>query len=123
MILLVDDNADMRRYVRSILTRYCDVVECSDGQEAWELLHHTDVDLILSDWMMPRLSGPGLLALVRNRNENCYTPFILLSARAGEQERIEGLAATADGLVLFRLDGESLLLKSQGRLSGQTIQR
>ncbi|WP_322005217.1 ATP-binding protein [Paraburkholderia tropica] len=95
-ILLVDDNADMRAYVGSLLASAWQVELAADGAEALERARRTRPDLILADVMMPRLDGFGLLAEVRRDPALREVPVILLSARAGEEARIEGLDAGAD---------------------------
>ncbi|MEO8662748.1 MAG: ATP-binding protein [Bryobacteraceae bacterium] len=95
-ILLADDNSDMRNYVRRLLAELCEVQVVSDGQEALEAVRICRPDLILTDVMMPRLDGFGLLRALRADPELSDIPIIMLSARAGEESRVEGLGAGAD---------------------------
>jgi len=95
-ILLADDNSDMRNYVSRLLAEVCDVDVVSDGQEALEAARLRRPDLILSDVMMPRMDGFGLLQALRADAKLRDIPFIMLSARAGEESRVEGLGAGAD---------------------------
>ena len=95
-ILVVDDNNDMRAYIRSLLSVYADVTACADGEEAFALLQRDPHDLLVSDVMMPKLDGFGLIAKIRADRELRYLPVMLLSARAGEEAKIEGLRAGAD---------------------------
>ncbi|WP_321784625.1 ATP-binding protein [Paraburkholderia sp. J94] len=95
-ILLVDDNADMRAYVGALLSSAWQVELAADGVEALDRARRARPDLILADVMMPRLDGFGLLAEVRRDPALSEVPVILLSARAGEEARIEGLDAGAD---------------------------
>jgi CheY-like chemotaxis protein len=96
-VIIADDNADMRRYISSLLRKYCDVVECADGAEAWVEMQTNGTDLIVSDVMMPRMTGFDLLEAIRGHPSLVTTPFIMLSARAGDEARLEGLAKGADG--------------------------
>jgi signal transduction histidine kinase len=100
-VLVADDNADMREYVaRLVRGRGHDVIAASDGLAALEMMRLHAPDVVLSDVMMPGLDGFELLREVRADPELRSTPVILLSARAGEEARIEGMAAgAADYLV------------------------
>jgi len=94
-VLVADDNADMRSYVSRILSDHYTVETASSGGEALASILHRAPDLVLSDVMMPGLDGFGLLRELRTRPETRSLPVILLSARAGEESRIEGLDAGA----------------------------
>ncbi|WP_428532676.1 ATP-binding response regulator [Rhodopila sp.] len=95
-VLLADDNADMRDYVGRLLRPHYDVEAVRDGQQALAAAQARRPDLILSDVMMPRMDGFGLLAGIRADPALRDLPVILLSARAGEEARVEGLDAGAD---------------------------
>lgn len=95
-VLVADDNADMRRYVSSILERDYDVELAADGRDALERIRSNPPSLVLADVMMPRLDGFGLASRLRLDAETRTLPIILLSARAGEEAAIEGLAKGAD---------------------------
>jgi len=95
-ILVVDDNADLREYIASILRGSYSVELAIDGHAALAAARRRRPTLILSDVMMPGLDGFGLLAAVRADPTLEDVPLILLSARAGEEATIEGLEAGAD---------------------------
>ncbi|WP_156799977.1 ATP-binding protein [Novosphingobium resinovorum] len=95
-ILLADDNADMRAYVRRLLAPDFNVTVASDGAQALALARETRPDLVLSDIMMPHLDGFGLLRALRDDPATQTIPVIFLSAKAGEDARIESLEAGAD---------------------------
>jgi signal transduction histidine kinase len=95
-ILLVEDNADMRSYAKNILQQHWTVQTASDGESAYELACNDPPNLILSDIMMPKLDGFGLLRKIRSNSNTSRIPMILLSARAGEESKIEGLEKGAD---------------------------
>jgi len=95
-ILWADDNADMRTYVRRLLGDRYDVQAVSDGEAALEAARTHPPHLVLSDVMMPKLDGFGLLRGLRADPKLKDIPVILLSARAGEESRVEGLQAGAD---------------------------
>ncbi|MGC4060193.1 MAG: response regulator [Aquabacterium sp.] len=90
-IVIADDNADMRHYLKSLLEPYYDVETASHGEEALQAALRKRPALILSDVMMPKLDGFGLLASVRADKRLRTVPMVLLSARAGEEATVEGL--------------------------------
>ncbi len=96
-ILLVDDNSDMRSYLSKLLGASFVVRTASDGQHALEAIEAEGVpDLVISDWMMPRLDGGALLKALRADARTRHVPVIVLSARAGEEASVSGLQAGAD---------------------------
>ncbi|MBO0737585.1 MAG: response regulator, partial [Alphaproteobacteria bacterium] len=95
-ILVVDDNADMRDYLQRLLAARYRVHPVADGEMALAALREHRFDLVLSDVMMPRLDGFGLLRAVRSDPAFAEIPVVLLSARAGEEASIGGLEAGAD---------------------------
>ncbi|HEX2660820.1 MAG TPA: ATP-binding protein, partial [Polyangia bacterium] len=95
-ILIADDNADMREYLVRLLRERWLVDEVSDGAQALEQVRRNPPDLILTDIMMPNLGGFGLLRELRADPLIASIPVIMLSARAGEEARVEGLQAGAD---------------------------
>jgi signal transduction histidine kinase/DNA-binding response OmpR family regulator len=118
-VLIADDNADMREYLARILGTTYQVEAVPDGRAALERIRAQPPDLVVSDVMMPELDGFGLLAAVRNEAEIRSTPVVLLSARAGEEARIEGLHAGADEYLVKPFSARELLacVASQLQLS------
>ncbi|AYV48539.1 hypothetical protein CFHF_20070 [Caulobacter flavus] len=96
-VLLADDNADLRAYIGRILAEQGYAVStAADGEEALAALADERPNLVLTDVMMPRLDGFGLLAAIRRDQALRDLPVIMLSARAGEEAKVEGLDAGAD---------------------------
>ncbi len=95
-ILLADDNADMRNYVRRLLSSRYEVAVVADGAAALAAARAERPDLVLTDVMMPRLNGFGLLRELRCDPRTAMIPIIMLSARAGEEARVEGIQSGAD---------------------------
>ena len=99
-VLVADDNADMRSYLQRLLHKHCHVhchvLLASNGREALQLALEHEPDLVLTDVMMPELDGFALLQALRHNPATSTMAVILLSARAGEEARIEGLLAGAD---------------------------
>jgi PAS domain S-box-containing protein len=109
-ILLADDNADMRNYVRRLLVQSGYAVEAvSDGMAALGAAQARKPDLVLTDVMMPGLDGFGLLHELRADPKLAELPIILLSARAGEGARIEGMQAGADDYLIKPFSARELL--------------
>jgi PAS domain S-box-containing protein len=111
VILLADDNVDMREYAQKILSSKYNVLIAPDGQTALELARSKNPDLVLSDIMMPKLDGFGLLKALREDQDLCHLPSILLSARAGEEAEIEGLEARADDYLVKPFSSRELLAR------------
>jgi PAS domain S-box-containing protein len=95
-ILVVDDNEDMRSYLESLLKTWWEVETVEDGEAAMNSALQRAPDLILSDVMMPKLDGFGLLAKLRADDKTKKIPVILLSARSGEDAWVEGIECGAD---------------------------
>jgi signal transduction histidine kinase len=111
-IVLADDNADMRDYVRRLLAaRGHDVVAVEDGEAALAAILAVRPALVLSDVMMPRLDGFGLLKALRSDPALRTVPFIMLSARAGEEARVEGVEAGADDYLTKPFSARELLAR------------
>ena len=115
-ILLADDNIDMRRHIARILRRSYEVQVVPDGEEACEAALENPPDLVLSDVMMPRLDGFGLLKALRADERTRRVPVILLSARAGEEASIEGLDAGADDYLVKPFSARELLARVRAHL-------
>ena len=110
-IVWADDNADMREYVRSLLAPRYDVEAVADGEAALAAVRARAPDLVLADVMMPKLDGFGLIAALRADEKLKGLPVILLSARAGEEARIEGMSAGADDYVVKPFSARELLVR------------
>ncbi len=116
-ILLADDNADMRDYVKRLLVgQGYEVETVGDGLAALARIRDRSPDLVLTDVMMPGLDGLALLRELRADSSTRETPIILLSARAGEESRIEGLEAGADDYLIKPFSARELLARVEATL-------
>nr|WP_218566091.1 SpoIIE family protein phosphatase [Vallicoccus soli] len=122
-VLVVDDNADMRDHVRGLLAADHEVLTARDGREGLALARERSPDLVLSDVMMPRLDGFGLLAALRADPLTARTPVILLSARAGEEATVEGLEAGADDYLTKPFSSRELLARVRANLELERVRR
>lgn len=118
-VLIVDDNADMRTHLKSIIEKHYKVITAQNGREALDLLENTEVSLILSDIMMPVMDGIELLKHVKAMPQLAMVPVILLTARAGEESRIEGYETGADDYLVKPFSAKELeaRIRSQIRIS------
>lgn len=122
-ILWADDNADMRDYVMRLLQERFIVEAVPDGAAALTAARTRPPDLILSDVMMPKLDGFGLISEVRADRMLASTPVILLSARAGEEARIEGAEAGADDYLTKPFSARELLARVEAHLRMSRLRR
>ncbi|HZH75514.1 MAG TPA: ATP-binding protein [Archangium sp.] len=115
-VLLADDNADMRDYIRRVLSPHFEVETAPDGQAALESALAHPPDLVLSDVMMPRLDGVGLLRALRAAPHTKTLPILLLSARAGEEATLEGFVSGADDYLVKPFSARELLVRVRSNL-------
>jgi PAS domain S-box-containing protein len=122
-ILIADDNADMREYLHDLLAPFYAVETVADGEEALAAISRHRPDLVLSDVMMPRIDGFALLKALRADESLRSIPLILLSARAGEESRIEGLAAGADDYLAKPFSARELTARISAHLELARVRR
>ena len=122
-VLLADDNADMRDYVTRLLSDRYEVDAVADGQAAWIAVQQHIPDLVLSDVMMPLLDGFELLRRIRANPLTQEIAVVLVSARAGEEARIEGLEASADDYLVKPFSARELLATVDAHIKTVNIRR
>jgi signal transduction histidine kinase len=122
-VLVVDDNADLRDYLVSLLAPQYDVVAARDGIEALEAVHTRLPDLVVSDVMMPRLDGFGFVRRLRADAATAALPVILLSARSGEESAIEGLDSGSDDYLSKPFSARELLARVRTHLALAKLRR
>ncbi|HRI51363.1 MAG TPA: ATP-binding protein [Pseudomonadota bacterium] len=115
-IVLADDNADMRAYLTRLLGRRWSVEAVADGNAALAAVRERRPTLLICDIMMPGLDGFELIHTLRQDPQLCTIPIMLLSARADEESRIEGLAAGADDYIVKPFAARELLTRVVTRL-------
>jgi PAS domain S-box-containing protein len=123
LILIADDNADMRQYLKRMLDGRYEVHPVADGREALEFTYLLRPGLVLADVMMPRLDGFGLLRAIREDSTLASTPVILVSAQAGEESRVEGLHAGADDYLVKPFTARELLARVETHLKMANLRR
>ena len=95
-VLIVDDNADMRAYLRTLLLDCYYVIEAADGQSGLKLAVESVPDIVVSDVMMPVMDGLTFCTRLKQHEATSHIPVLLLTARSSEQQYIEGLQTGAD---------------------------
>ncbi len=117
LVLLADDNADMRDYVRRLLARSFEVAAVADGATALQAAKERKPDLVLADVMMPGLDGFELLRALRADDNLNTVPVILLSARAGEEASVEGMEAGADDYLTKPFSARELVARVESHVA------
>ena len=118
-VLIVDDNADIRTYLRSILQGQYRVLEAEDGKRGLELAREQVPDLIVSDVMMPVMNGLEFCQQVKKDDISSHIPVILLTARALEKHQIEGYESGADAYITKPFSPELLLARIDNLLQSR----
>ena len=123
LILVADDNADMRQYLVRLLSERYEVEAVPDGEAALAAARGRTPALVLSDVMMPNLDGFGLLRELRADPKIQTVPIILLSARAGEESRVEGIEHGADDYLIKPFSARELLARVQTHLEMARVRK
>lgn len=98
-MLVVEDNKQLRELLVQIFTPFYSVVSAEDGEEGLEKVRTESFNIVISDIVMPRLSGIELCKEIKNNMETCHIPVILLTARTGVEHNLEGLRIGADDYI------------------------
>lgn len=109
-VLIVDDFATMRRILKNILKQlgFKNLLEADDGTTALDVLEKSDIDLIISDWNMPKMTGLELLKTVRTHKRYSKTPFLMVTAEAQKQNVIEAVQAGVSNYVVKPFTAEAI---------------
>lgn len=111
LVLIVEDNTDLRQYLRHNLNHEYHVIEAQDGREGIDKAIATIPDLIVSDVMMPLIDGFELCARIKKDERTCHIPVILLTARSTGESKIEGLEMGADDYIIKPFEMKELLAR------------
>ena len=120
-ILIVDDNADIRAYLRTILQGRYQVNEAADGQQGLSLANEIVPDLIVSDVMMPVMNGLEFCQRIKGGTATSHIPVILLTARALSRNQIEGYESGADAYITKPFPAELLLARIDNLLKNRIL--
>ncbi|MBD3581361.1 ATP-binding protein [Flavobacterium selenitireducens] len=115
-VLVVDDNSDMRAYIAKILGTQYEVVIAANGIQGLEMMDAERPDVVISDIMMPVMDGIEMMKRIKNNPEFADTPILLLSARAGEESKIEGYELGADDYLVKPFSAKELQARVMAQL-------
>ena len=119
-ILIVDDFSTMRKIIRNILVQlgFKNIIEADDGTTALEVLSKEKVDLIISDWNMPKMSGLDLLKAVRSNETAQDLPFIMVTAEAQKENILEAIKYKVSQYIVKPFTPETLKEKLEKVFGG-----
>lgn len=123
LVLIVDDNADMRRHLQRVCSERWDVMLAGDGESALRAMREQRPDLVVTDVMMPTLDGLGLASAIRKDPQLSSLPVVMLSARAGVDAAGAGLAAGADDYLPKPFSSADLVNRIAARLDAEARER
>ena len=117
MVLMIEDNEDLRTYIKDILRPHYHVLEAVNGQDGLALAKEHIPDLVLSDLMMPKMDGLEVCKHLKEEMLTNHIPVILLTAKADKEDKLEGLKSLADDYLTKPFDTEELLVRLQNLIS------
>jgi two-component system, NtrC family, sensor kinase len=111
-VLIADDDSVSRRLLQSYLQKWgYEVTAAKDGAEAWDLFDGGSFPMIITDWMMPELDGPGLLRRIRSAQRPGYVYAMLVTAKSEKEDLVEGMEAGADDFLTKPFDRDELRVR------------
>jgi len=123
MVLLVEDNAELRSFIRESLTGSYTILEAVNGIEGWQTAVEQMPELIISDVMMPKMDGFVLCRQLKQDIRTSHIPVILLTAKAGEENQITGLNSGADAYISKPFSIQVLELQAKNLVAGRAAMR
>ena len=111
LVLLIEDNAELRNYIKEILHLRFHTIDAVNGEEGVGMAKKHVPDLIISDLMMPKMDGLQVCRLLKEEMLTCHIPIILLTAKSSKEDKIEGLKSLADDYLTKPFDTDELLIR------------
>ena len=116
-VLVVEDDKDIQEIIEYNFTREgYEVITCSDGEDALDLIRHETPDLVILDWMLPNLSGSEILRQVRSSKKIRKTPIIMLTARTEEIDKLKAFDTGADDYITKPFSNAELIARTKALL-------
>ena|GEM_PF-1082007 len=122
-VLIAEDNDEMRSFIHGIFQPYFDVTNASDGQEAWDHLESGRFDILVSDWMMPRLDGFELMNKIKETPELGGLSIVMLTARSSEEDKLQALTAGVDDYLTKPFNKWELLARVKNILQNRMARK
>jgi signal transduction histidine kinase/DNA-binding response OmpR family regulator len=123
LLMVVEDHEDMSNYLQGLLKADYRIDSSHDGREALRRANEVIPDLILTDWMMPGMDGKAFTNAIRNSETTCHIPVLMLTARADQSSRIEGLETGIDDYLTKPFDHRELLVRINNLLQQRQLLR
>ena len=122
-LLLVEDNPDMRSYIKKLLAELFNVAEANNGEAGYEMARNIMPDIIVSDLMMPICNGARLCRMIRESVELCHIPFLLLTANSSEQAYIESYENGIDGYITKPFEDSILMAQIDAIIKNRNLRQ
>ena len=123
VVLVVEDNPDMRAYIRAHLAGSYHIAEAENGVEGLEQARVLVPDLVLSDVMMPEMDGFGLLAALKADERTSHMPVVLLTAKADAESKLHGLETGADDYLAKPFNADELTARVRNLITQRRLLR
>ena len=123
LLLIVEDNKDLRNFIKETVQQYYQVIEAANGKEGIEKAIAEVPDIIVSDVMMPVMDGFAMTEKIKKDERTSHIPVILLTAKAGQSHKLEGLETGADDYLTKPFDAKELLLRIQNLINQRKLLR
>jgi len=117
--LIIEDNNDLRYFISEILKGHYSLLTSEDGLQGERMAFHHIPDIIISDIMMPKKDGYELCSTLKTNSKTSHIPIIMLTAKAGQEHKIEGLAQGADAYLTKPFDDQELLLRMKNLIDSR----
>lgn len=111
VVLIAEDNQDMRSFIAETLENKFQIISAEDGLDALEKAVAQVPDLVISDWMMPRMDGHSLCVKLKDHKATSHIPIIMLTAKADQDSKLEGLQTGADDYLTKPFDARELIVR------------